>query len=391
MLTAKYFRSPCHQGGHEMNSWERLPLAAMAATIMAVIQAAPIFEIDRVQRAAGNRTSSAWITHLAEHLDKTVLPGLPSIFGAEYAAAETQPHDESHSMRVSTQMLYDLAVSLHLDRDEFSREPLHTLNVAIQPPMFPPVSCCPNCGGPLYRSRSGNTYSAWCFDSSTAVRTPVFLGECRNNECKVVVHPDQFSQKRGDDHIYFPSPQFMQIGKAKFASQSLRIMVSNLVVTGHLPLSTFAECWNKSQPPSIQPSQQNLLQHGSLWQLFLLQHALRYTPVNRNLTVTIPLSDDEDEDAALPAKDPYVRATLALFPSVPSGKFRTYQIPGTADHICAECAHFSVKFLPGQGGPDCTDAELVNAHRSAVTDYSRIVTACSLDGIEKIGHKVRYA
>ena len=78
MVTAKYCRSPCRQGGHEMNSWERLPLAAMAATIMAVIQAVPIFEIDRVQWAAGNRTSSAWITHLAEHLDKTVLLSGPS-------------------------------------------------------------------------------------------------------------------------------------------------------------------------------------------------------------------------------------------------------------------------------------------------------------------------
>ena len=140
----------------------------------------------------------------------------------------------------------------------------------------------------------------------------------------------------------------------------------------------------------MQPSQQNSLQHGSLWQLFLLHHTLHYTPANQDLVVTIPLTDDEDEDAVLPAKNPYVRAALALFPSVPSGKFRTYCIPGTADHVYAECAHFAMKFLPRHGGPGCTDAELLNAHRSAVTDYSRIVTAYSLDGIEKIGHKVHY-
>ena len=55
-----------------------------------------------------------------------------------------------------------------------------------------------------------------------------------------------------------------------------------------------------------------------------------------------------------------------------------------------ECAHFDRKFLLGQGGPDCTDAELVDAHRSVVTDYSQIITAAVLDGIEKIGPKVQH-
>ena len=126
------YRSPCRRGGHKINSWERLPLAAMAATIIAVIQATPIFEIDRVQRAAGNRTSSAWVTHLAEHLDQTVLPGLPGIFGAEYLAAKKQPDDSTCSARINSQMLYDLAASLRLDQNKFScQEPLHTLDINI--------------------------------------------------------------------------------------------------------------------------------------------------------------------------------------------------------------------------------------------------------------------
>ena len=384
-------RSPCRQGGHEINSWERLPLVAMAATVIAVVQAAPIFEIDRVQRATGNRASSAWVTHLAEHLDKTILPGLPGIFGTEYLAAEYQLDDPSHSARVNPQMLYDLATSLRVDQNKFSREPLHTLNIEIQSPLIPPVSNCPNCGAPLYRSRSGNTYSAWCFNPGGAARVPVFLGECRNNDCKVVVHPDRFTRNRGDDNVYFPSPQVIQIGKGKFALRSLGNLLSNLVVTGHLPLSTFAECWNKSRPSAMEPSQQNSLQHGSLWQLFLLHHAIRYTPQNQDVVVSIPSSsNDDDDDTAFEAKDPYVRATLSLFPSVLSGKFRTYSIPGTANHICMECAHFDQKFLLGQGGPDCTDAELVDAHRSVVTDYSQIVTAAVLDGIEKIGPKVQH-
>ena len=55
-----------------------------------------------------------------------------------------------------------------------------------------------------------------------------------------------------------------------------------------------------------------------------------------------------------------------------------------------ECAHFDQKILLGQGRPDCTDAELVDAHRSVVTNYSQIVTAAVLDGIEKIGPKVQH-
>jgi len=113
-------RSPCRQGGHEINSWERLPLVAMAATVIAVVQAAPIFEIDRIQRAMGNRASSAWVTHLAEHLDKTILPGLPGIFGTEYLAAEYQPDDPSHSAQVKPRMLYDLTTSLRVDQNKFS-------------------------------------------------------------------------------------------------------------------------------------------------------------------------------------------------------------------------------------------------------------------------------
>ena len=365
----------------------------MAATIIAVIQATPIFEIDRIQCAAGNRTSSAWVTHLAEYLDQTVLPGLPGIFGAQYLAAEKQPDDSTCSAHINSQMLYDLAASLHLDQNEFSyQEPLHPLDINIQSPIIPPVSNCPNCRGPLYRSRSGNTYSAWCFCPSGATRIPVFLGECRNNDCKVVVHPDRFTRNRGDDNVYFPSPQVVQIGKGKFASRSLGTLLSNLVVTGHLPLSTFADCWNKSRPSSMEPSLQNSLQHGSLWQLFLLHHALRYTAPGQDLVVSIPSSNGDDDNMVFETKlDPYVRATLSLFPSVPSGKFRTYRIPGTKNHVCEECAHFDRKFLPGQGGPDCSDAELLVAHRSVVTDYSRIVTATVLDGIEKIGPKVQHS
>jgi hypothetical protein len=54
----------------------------MAATIIAIIQAAPIFELDHNQR--GNRTVTAWVTHLVEHLVENVLPNLPEPFGHEY-------------------------------------------------------------------------------------------------------------------------------------------------------------------------------------------------------------------------------------------------------------------------------------------------------------------
>lgn len=226
----------------------------------------------------------------------------------------------------------------------------------------------------------------------------MYLAECRNTECLSSIHPDRFTcdvPGGGSNDVYFPGAQVLEIGRGKFASRMLGSSLSNLVVTGHLPLSTFAECWNISHSPrgadgQILPKSQ--LQHASLWRLFLLHHSLLYTPRTEEFSVTvIPSEDEENNNPEIgQANDPLVRAALSLFPSVPSGKYRTYRIPGTEDHICAGCTHFHRSFPPGTGVPGCSDNELLTAHRAVVTDQSQIVTASVIDGIEKIGHKVSH-
>jgi hypothetical protein len=62
----------------------------MAATVIVVIQAAPIFKLDQFQQEQTGCQSTMWITHLAKHLDADVLSKLPGQFGAEYSNGNQQ-------------------------------------------------------------------------------------------------------------------------------------------------------------------------------------------------------------------------------------------------------------------------------------------------------------
>jgi hypothetical protein len=59
-------------------------MAAMAATISSVMKAAPMFALDRLQRAHRNKSESPRVTHFAKHLYSEVLPGFSGHFGVEY-------------------------------------------------------------------------------------------------------------------------------------------------------------------------------------------------------------------------------------------------------------------------------------------------------------------
>jgi len=370
----------------------------MAATVIAVIQSTPIFKLDAYQRAQTHRHSTAWIKHFAEYLDGDVLPQLPGPFGAEYINGDEkeQTGGGDRSVRVNHQMLYDLADHLRLlEGDHHPQEPVHVNPIVIPSPLVPPVSCCPGCGCCLYCPRSGHTYDAWVYNLDKASRVPVYLAECRNPECLAYIHPDRFTHDiagGGSNDVYFRDPQVLEIGRGKFASRALGLALSNFVVTGHLPLSTFADCWNIGHSPRGPEGQiipQSQLQHTSLWRLFLLHHSLLYIPRTGEFVVNAVPSEEEDNDPdATQAHNPLVRAALALFPSVPSGKYQTYHIPGTENHSCAGCTHFHRTFPPGMGVSGCSDNELLEAHRAVITDESHIVTADVIDGIEKIGHKV---
>jgi hypothetical protein len=97
----------------------------------------------------------------------------------------------------------------------------------------------------------------------------------------------------------------------------------------------------------------------------MLHHSLKYTSRNLEFSVNVIPSDEEDENKnpdTQEARDPLVRAALALFPSVPSRKYRTYHIAGTENHTCTKCTHFHQKFPPGMGTGECSDDELLDTH-----------------------------
>lgn len=110
----RYFRPPFHIRGQARNGYERLPLVGLAATVLMVVQCPSVFSFDHKQRRAGRaRGVTAWIKHLAEYLDKEILPNLPGPFGAEYDAGSFDARDDQ-SARLTEDMLVDLATQLKI-------------------------------------------------------------------------------------------------------------------------------------------------------------------------------------------------------------------------------------------------------------------------------------
>jgi hypothetical protein len=109
----KYKMAPVREHGTAVHSWECLPLAALAAVTVVVIKSSAIFSFDQRQRVQSGRNSTAWVTHLATHLDLNVLPNLPDPYGTEYISGTYKEAGlHGRTLQVTHQMLYGLANSL---------------------------------------------------------------------------------------------------------------------------------------------------------------------------------------------------------------------------------------------------------------------------------------
>ncbi|KAF8583235.1 hypothetical protein K439DRAFT_1617625 [Ramaria rubella] len=120
----------------------------MAASIFMVIRAAPVLMFDRLQRERTKRRESAWVKHLAKHVD-TVLSKLLGPFSSEYVAGmhhNTADHP-GESLRITPGMLYDLAELLGLVEHE--TDPPHEYTIDLPVPLLPHVVHCPEFQGAM--------------------------------------------------------------------------------------------------------------------------------------------------------------------------------------------------------------------------------------------------
>ncbi|KAF8577059.1 hypothetical protein K439DRAFT_1622367 [Ramaria rubella] len=190
--------------------WERLPLAAMAATILMVLQAGPIFILDQNQREKTHKRETAWIKHLAIHVDAT-LALLLVPFGFEYSQGVRVNTLElgQFSLRVTPAMLYDIARVLKMS--DHAADLPRGLFIRLPLPLFPPILSCPSCNN--YITQESHTTNAWVMDTETAYKVPVLLGECTH--CHILVHPDCYSQVTADmtsQEVYIKDAPVREIG-----------------------------------------------------------------------------------------------------------------------------------------------------------------------------------
>jgi hypothetical protein len=364
-----------------------------------VIKGLAIFAFDRKQQATSNRRSSAWINHFSNHIDSDVLPNLPGGYGLKYTQGPDAEDDEDVSVRVTPQMLYDLAEALGI-RDAEPDEPVQQ-NILLPMPILPATYACTVCHDTLRMSRAGQVNRAWNIEPYSAYWTPVFVAECHG--CRTKVYPDRFVCVQADgsedeEEVYVPAAPVILIGRGCYGSRHLARMLSTCVTTAHLPLSTFATCWNAAGPFFDEDGEQLKLNHKHMWRLFVIHHALAFMAPGESFVIPCsiePLDSDSDEPRdeednfhGLTRDEAMVKKALLLWPSVPSGHYWTYRIRNTDDHRCQKCAHLHCNFRPGEGGIRSTEDELINAHRRVQEDPTRVDTAVVIDGIEKLSHKV---
>ncbi|KIJ41801.1 hypothetical protein M422DRAFT_255115 [Sphaerobolus stellatus SS14] len=365
--------------------WERLPLASLALTVVAVIEAAQLFKLDYKHRNATSRRETIWVTHFRRHLDQK-LRKLPAPFGNEYACGVQQSPLalNGDSFLLSDRMLYSLAEHLGLLQDTVHAQELH-----VPVPLVPGAIDCPtaNCTGCLRKESEHG--KAWVFDSVSAYETPVYTGTC--NICKIDVYPDRYIKDR-EEH-YFPNPPVLQIGRGKYARQSLGKNLTSHVYHAHIPLFTFGKHWTATHAPynPITRKPEITLQPYNLWRLFILYNI----PTISGSSLIIPALTEEllaeyedDPDAPNNRGDVLLNTSLAVFPQIPHGSYYTYIVPNTSDHRCSECSHFHRKFPSEQGKEEWSDEQLLQAHKSVITDRSKIIQAIVIDGNENLGHKI---
>lgn len=274
-----------------------------------------------------------------------------------------------------------------------------TLEITLHVPLLPSTYRCPVCPEfrALKRTVAGHVNQAWVIEPSVAYRVPVLLGECPS--CGTVVYPDHFV--RLDEHdneqdVFDKEATVISIGRGRYASRNLGANLGTYITHSHLPLSTFAACWNASGVFLDEKGDRLKLNHKHMWRLFIVHHCLQFLHAGEVFSIpgTMDIPDEGDDDLQAEESDHdkiMVKMALALWPSVASGHYRTYHIRDSRQHHCAECAHHHRKFAAGEpvGGVDCTENALFVAHGHVQKDRTRLVTAAVIDGIEKIGHKVR--
>lgn len=363
-----------------------------------------------MQREQNHRRTTAWISHFVDYLDTSILPLLPLQFGNEYSAGmERETGDPLLSRRLDVHMVYDLARQLGLPIADLDEEKPANVKLHLPAPLIPFSFRCPQCGQTLKRPSHGHTHSIWLYESSGAHFVPELFAECTNRACKTLVRSDRYTRDRnneGERDVYALEADALCIGRGRYASRELAIGLSTAVANAHVPLSTFATCWNVSQShrherldhrdlPAVNcpPA----LSHTNCWRLFVLHHALLFTDphgdfyIPSNLEYRRPGALEMDPEILTEHDDIMVVAALRIFPSrlVNGSHFVTYLVPGMSEHTCSECAHFHRSFPAGHAiGPNSTQDELEAAHRAVETDRRRVAKAAVIDGIEKIGHKV---
>ncbi|KZP05860.1 hypothetical protein FIBSPDRAFT_903228 [Athelia psychrophila] len=248
------------------HSWERMPFAAVAATAVVLIQAAPLFVLDRRQRAAGvrQRAEGAWIKNLTWYIDERVLPMLPGQFGGDYTTG----------IRLTTAMVYDMAAALGLGNynDNDPPEVVLTQLVSLPIPLVPARHSCPQCPGQLplhYRQTNHPDQKIWVFGPSQAQQTIVMAGRCPN--CNSIIWPDRLSRIKNDgtwEDKYFKNSTHIQIGRDTWATCALGHDLGVSVTTAHLPLATFTKCWNESIRKADENIHSATISQNNLWQLY---------------------------------------------------------------------------------------------------------------------------
>lgn len=390
------------QYGQARHHWERLPLVSLAATVMMVIQGSAIFTLDRRQRSTSNRSSSAWINHFAKYIDEDVLPNLPHPYGLEYTQGVHPEGDRdtniTPSLRVTPHMLYTLADTLGIQHLPPTDRPKNLI-VSLPMPLLPGAYQCLQCNGALYQPSSGHITKAWVLEPYNAHRVPIFAGECRH--CRTKTFPDRFmrlspNSDTAEEEVFIPSASAIQLGRGRYASRQLANMLSTCVTSAHMPLSTFATCWNASGSHLDENGDLMKISHKHMWRLFVIHHILLFSHPNEEFVLPAPVDEadeaaDGDEEAEINVLSPdqrMVQRALTFWESVPSGHYHTYRLRDTAAHRCIKCAHFHRSFRPGDVTDTSTEAELLEAHRNVIEDQTRIVTATVIDRMEKICHKV---
>lgn len=375
-------------GPRPQQPWDELPLVALSATVLSLIQVVPLLKLDAAQIAFRGGQRTGWMSGLIRWLDSVVLRSLPEPFRLQY----------SQGPLISEDIILSLSQSLGLLEME---QPPPSNSVQLALPLFPTAPRCPECDSVLICD--DHPHDAWDIGPSQATKTVLFRGRC--SLCPVFVFPDRYELPTGNGirQSYFHDATSLQVMEQKYVRREMAESIGNSVLLGHTPMSTIARHWNETfatRNPAGGLAIQ--LDHRAVMRTFILHHGILYSPPQSPFIIGPPGdgdesdSDDGSDVAAAEVDDeeylmPLVSAALRLFPSQGLGHYRTYCIPGVEDHRCEECCHYRRVFQPEDAVriDQMTPEELLAAHGRVTEDRTRIITSAGIDGVQDFAPKVR--